>query len=144
MIMCSTTRRVLWLSTLVWCAGCVDDACTEIACDDSSVVGIPAGLIQGPYDLEITANETTFRARCLQPASPEAADNAPEIDCDASTFELTSPAGTSVREIRVTITDVDTQTVLIEGAMVRLDAVGEDTPNGPDCPPVCFIRNGAL
>lgn len=142
--MSSTTRCLLWLSTVVACAACVDDACTEIACEDSSVVGLPVGLIDGPYDLEVVAGDVTYRARCLQPASPEAAESSPELDCDAATFELRSAAGTSTREIRVTITDVDTEMLLVEGASVMLDSVGEETPNGPDCPPICFVRNGAL
>jgi hypothetical protein len=140
----STTRRVLCICFVVSSAGCVDDACTEIACEDSSVVSLPVGLVDGPYDLEVVAGDVTHRARCLQPASPEATENSPDLDCDASSFELGSPAGTSTREIVVTITDVDTQTVLAQGAPVMLDAVGEQTPNGPDCPPVCFVRNGAL
>jgi hypothetical protein len=123
---------------------CVEDSCTEIACSDASVVSLPPGLIAGPYDLEVTAGDATLRARCLQPASPEAAENAPELDCDASTFEITAPAGTSVREIQVTIIDVDTAETLAAAVTVALDAVGEETPNGPDCPPVCFVRNGAL
>jgi hypothetical protein len=132
------------LGLLPLLSGCVDDPCTELACSDSSVVSLPAGLLDGPYDLEITGTEPPLRARCLQPASPEAAENSPELECNASTFEITSPAGTSVREIQVTIVDVDTETTLAAAIPVALDAVGEDTPNGPDCPPLCFVRNGAL
>lgn len=123
---------------------CVDDSCTEIACSDTSVVSLPPGLVEGPYDLEVVAGDSTLRARCLQPASPEAAENSPELDCDASTFEITAEAGTSVREVRVTIIDVDTEETLAAAVTVALDAIGEEQPNGPDCPPVCFVRNGAL
>lgn len=138
-------RPLVVATTLFWlCGGCLDDACTEIACSDTSVVSLPPGLVDGPYDLEITGTGTTLRARCLQPAAPEAASNSPELDCDASTFEFTAPAGTSVREIQVTIVDVDTEATLAAAVTVALDAVAEDTPNGPDCPPICFVRNGAL
>lgn len=126
-------------------SGCaIDDACTEIACSDRSVVSLPPGLVEGPYDLEVTGTDTMLHARCLQPAAPEAAENSPELDCDTATFEITSEAGTSVREIQVTIIDVDTETTLAAAVTVALDAVDEETPNGPDCPPICFIRNGAL
>lgn len=123
---------------------CVDDSCTLIACNDVSVVSLPPGLVEGPYDLEVVVGESTLRARCLQPASPEAAENSPELDCDTTTFEITAEPGTSVREIQVTIIDVDTEETLAAAINVALDAVGEETPNGPDCPPVCFVRNGAL
>jgi hypothetical protein len=127
----------------VWLA-CADDECTEIGCYDQSIVSLPVGLVQGPYDLEITGTPTPLQARCLQPAAPEAAENSPELECDGSTFEINVAPGTSVREIQVTITDVDTEEVLAANVVVQLDAVDESAPNGPDCPPICFVRNGAL
>lgn len=139
-----TTHWALGLSAWLFASSCVEDACTEIACDDLSVVSLPIGFVDGPYDLQVVANETTYTARCLQPAAPEAADNSPELECSASTFELSVPPGTSARELRVTITDVDTEMLLVESAVVALGFVGEETPNGPDCPPICFERNGAL
>ncbi len=125
-------------------AGCVDDACSEITCGDRSVVTFPPGLIEGPYDLVITGPATTLQARCLQPAAPEAAENSPELKCDASSFEVTVEPGLSVRELGVTIIDVDSEVTLVAAVTVPVDAVDEETPNGPDCPPICFVRNGAL
>ena len=139
-----SSRLLLLIVFSVLPAGCASDECTEIGCFDQSVVSLPPGLIEGPYDIEITGTPTPLQARCLQPAAPEAEDNSPEIECSGTTFELNVSPGTSVREIRVTITDVDTEEVLAAGVVVALDAVDEQTPNGPDCPPICFVRNGAL
>lgn len=137
------SRKLLLLAITIF-AACADDECTEIGCYDQSVVSLPPGLVEGPYDIEITGFATPLHARCLQPAAPEAAENSPEVECSQSTFEINVAPGTSVREIQVTITDVDTEDVLASNVVVALDAVDESTPNGPDCPPICFVRNGAL
>jgi len=136
--------RLIVAAAMVLMCGCAEETCTQIGCGDTSIVTFPRGLVEGPYDLEVTAMGTTWRARCLQPASAEAVENSIELECDANTFELTLPAGTSPREVQVTVVDVVSETVLIAAVTVALDAVSEDTPNGPDCPPICFIRNGAV
>jgi hypothetical protein len=138
------SRSFLSLAIVSLLVACADDECTLIGCYDQSIVSLPAGLVEGPYDILITGTPTPLQARCLQPASPEAAENSPEIECSTTTFELNVAPGTSVREIQVTITDVDTEEVLAADVVVALDAVDESTPNGPDCPPICFVRNGAL
>jgi hypothetical protein len=138
-------RRLVAIAALAMpMSACAEDECTLIACFDQSIVSLPPGLVQGPYDIVVTGTPTQLSARCLQPAAPEAADNSPELECSATQFELNVSPGTSVREIQVTITDVDTQEVLAANVVVALDAVDEQMPNGPDCPPICFVRNGAL
>jgi len=107
-------------------------------------VTFPAGLLTAPYDLTLTpADGPPLSARCSDPGAPELADNAEGLTCSATGFELVGDAARS-RSVRVTVTDADTGDVLIDGVEVRLDAVDEVQPNGPGCPPTCFVRNGQL
>jgi hypothetical protein len=44
----------------------------------------------------------------------------------------------------VTVTIVETGEVPIDGAQVLLSTVETNEPNGPGCPPVCFVREGTV
>lgn len=120
------------------------EECTEIACEHEAVVTIPSGLVQGPYDLTLTfEGGMSVVARCADPSAPETAQNPEDITCDASGFTIAGERA-NARDVRVTIAEPDDGEVLAQGIEVRLDAVGEETPNGPGCPPTCFVRNGQL
>ena len=134
--------RCTWLLAFAL-LGCADDECTLIGCDDTSVVSFPPGLVVGPYDLVIDAEVGQITARCLQPAAPEAADNPPELDCDREGFTITGGDFARMRELQVTVIDVANEETLAS-ATVPADVVDEQSPNGPECPPTCFVRNGAL
>lgn len=134
----------VWAAVLVATGACASVECTEIGCSDHAVVSFPFDLIDGPYDLVVQTEHGTLMARCLEPGAPEAAENSPELSCDAMGYEVDSGLVASAREAVVTITDVDTGELLADGVAVTLNAVGEDQPNGPDCPPTCYERNGEL
>jgi hypothetical protein len=121
-----------------------EGGCTELDCDHESVVTFPPGLVSGAYDLVISAGGRTLGARCLDPSAPETADNPTGLTCDAEGYELLGDALANERSVSVTIIDVDTEEVLADTVEVILNAVGEDQPNGPGCPPTCFVRNGRL
>ena len=124
--------------------GCGDSTCTEAACEHQAVVTFPAGLLNGAYDLTLApADGPLLSARCSDPGAPELADNAEGLTCNATGFEVVGDAARS-RSVLVTVTDTDSGDVLVGGIEVRLDAVDEIQPNGPDCPPTCFVRNGQL
>lgn len=125
-------------------AGCDDQSCSLADCDHAATVTFPAGLAAGPYDLALAFDGgETLAARCADPGAPELADNPEGLTCDAGGFTLTGSAAGN-RTVRVTISDTDSGDVLVSAAEVRLEAVDELRPNGPDCAPVCFIRNGQL
>src|SRR5688500_17620624 len=112
-------------------AGCADDQCTELDCEDTSQISFPIGLVTQPYDLVVVAEVGTFTARCLQPSAPEADANPPELHCDRSGFILTGGEFASMRELQITVTDVESGEVLAAGN-VDAGVVDEITPNGPD------------
>jgi len=139
-------RHVAVLVPLV-CAplgGCASVECTEIGCTDRAVVSYPLDLIDGPYDIVVASERGTLTARCLQAAPPEGPENSPGLECDAGGFEIEESDVASAREVTVTITDVDSGELLADGVEVTLDVVQEHQPNGPDCEPVCYERNGQL
>ena len=134
----------VWALVLAGGGACATTDCTEIGCSDHAVVSFPFDLIDGPYDLVVQTELGTLMARCLQPGAPEAEQNSPELSCDAMGYEVDGGMVASAREAVVTITDVDTGEVLADGIAIDLNVVDEQQPNGPDCPPTCFVRNGEL
>jgi hypothetical protein len=129
--------------SLVQCA--TSSECTEVDCNDEAVVTYPAGLVSGAYDLILASEGAMLGARCLDPTAPETMDNPSGVSCDAMGFELTGDeALANRRTVQVTIIDVMSGETLAEGVEVILNAVDEDQPNGPGCPPTCYIRNGRL
>jgi hypothetical protein len=134
-----------WLVT----AGCGDSsACTELDCVSEAIVTFPAGLVSGPYDLVIEGQGQRATARCNDSAA-ETLDNPEGLACNAQGFTLEGHPLANEREVVVTVIPE----VVVEGEAepgepvteaVRLEAVDEVTPNGPDCPPLCVIRHGQL
>ncbi len=104
----------------------------------------PPGLVAGAYDLLLTSDLGTLTARCGDPGAPEAVSNPPELTCDANGLQLDGHVLASARELNVTITQVSDDAVVADAVLVTLDVAEENTPNGPDCPPTCYIRNGQL
>lgn len=125
--------------------GCTSEpACTEIGCESEAIVTFPAGLVSGAYDLVLEGEGPAVSARCLDPSAPETAENPEGLECDASGFRLTGDLANE-REVVVTVIPyVDGEPGEPVSESVRLDAVEELTPNGPDCPPLCVVRNGQL
>lgn len=122
------------------CGG--ETACTQIGCESEAIVTFPPNLVMGPYDLVLEGETETATARCLDPSAPETADNPPGLTCDAQGFSLVGHPLANEREVVVTIVVLETGETTSEA--VRLEAVEEVTPNGPDCPPLCVIRNGQV
>ncbi|MEX1361620.1 MAG: hypothetical protein AB1Z98_00720 [Nannocystaceae bacterium] len=121
--------------------GCaIDSECTELGCDNEAVVTFPLGVISGSYSLVLRGDAQMATARCLD-TGPDAADNPEGLTCDAQGFTLVGHPLANEREIVVTV-------IPDEGdgfeAAVRLEAVDQLEPNGPDCPPTCFVRNGQV
>lgn len=124
------------------CAG--ETACTELGCESEAIVTFPAGLVSGAYDLVLEGEGPTVAARCLDPSAPETAENPEGLECDAGGFQLHGDLANQ-RELVVTVIPyVDGEPGEPVTDTVRLDAVEEITPNGPDCPPLCVVRNGQL
>lgn len=122
--------------------GCADgSACTEIGCEHEATVTFPAGLVTGAYTLVLEGERDTATARCLDPGNPETADNPVGLSCDGNGFVLEGLELANERELVVTVMPDDGDPF---STTVRLEAVDELTPNGPDCPPVCFVRNGQV
>lgn len=137
-----TTWPLFALLLLALPAGCASSqSCTEIGCDHEAVVTYPAGLVSGAYSLVLRGDTEMLTARCLDPGSEEAAENPEGLSCDASGFTLLGIDMANEREVVVTIIPDEGDEVSAE---VRLEAIDEITPNGPDCPPVCFVRNGQV
>lgn len=117
-------------------------ACTELDCVSEATVTFPPNLVSGAYDLVLEGQTETAAARCLDPA--EAANNPEGITCDATGFKLVGHPLANAREVVVTIIPDGADEADQVSEPVRLDAIEEVTPNGPDCPPLCVIRNGQL
>lgn len=134
---------VMTLAGLV--PGCASEsACTELGCESEAIVTFPAGLVSGAYDLVLEGEGPTVTARCLDPSAPETAENPEGLECDASGFRLHGELA-NARELVVTVIPyVDGEPGDAVSEPVRLDAIDEITPNGPDCPPLCVVRNGQL
>ena len=119
-------------------------SCTEVGCDHEAVVTYPSGLLSAAYELTLSfPGVPPISARCADPGAPELADNPEGLTCDLSGFSLVGELAVH-RDVIVQITDTETGEELVAGTEVRLEAVDELTPNGPDCPPTCFVRNGQL
>lgn len=127
--------------SLVGPACLADSGCTEIDCDHEAVVTFPAGAVSGAYTLVLQGELERATARCLDPGSPEAAENPGGLSCDGFGFTLEGHPLANERELLVTVMPDEGDGFM---ASVRLEAVDELTPNGPDCPPVCFVRNGQV
>jgi hypothetical protein len=137
-------RWALAVLTAVAPLACSNTECTELGCDHEAVVTFPAGTIDGPYNLTLTADNSTATARCNDPTAPETNGNPEGVRCDLAGFELTGHPFANERTLLVTIQRVDDDMVVVQDAEVRLEAVEEMYPNGEDCEPVCFVRNGQL
>jgi hypothetical protein len=135
-------RPRAWLLAFVL-AGCADDECPTLDCENTSQISFPVGLVTQPYDLVVVAEVGMFTARCLQPSAPEADANPPELRCDRNGFVLTGGEFAQMRELQITVTDAESAEVLAADE-VDASVVEEITPNGPDCPGICFVRNGEL
>ncbi len=135
-------RLSVWLFAVALVA-CADDTCTEIGCENSTEISFPAGLVDGPYDLTITAEVGMLTARCLDASAPEADANPPELKCDRQGFTITGGDFAQMRELGVVVVDVDTQEMLVASS-VDANVVDELAPNGPDCPEICYVRNGGV
>lgn len=125
------------------CGG--ETACTELDCQSEAIVTFPPSLFAaGPtaYDLVLEGDTQTVTARCLDLGAPEAAENPEGLRCDAQGFSLVGHPLANERELVVTVLILETDEMISEP--VRLEAIEEVTPNGPDCPPLCVIRNGQL
>jgi hypothetical protein len=127
---------------LTACGG--SDACTLLECDNVAIVTFPGGLVSGPYDLVVEDLGDSIVARCSDLGSPEAMENPPEIECDVGGFTLVGHDLANARSFRVSIIDVASDEVLVEGAEVFLTVAHTDQPNGPDCPPTCYERHGQV
>lgn len=123
---------------------CGEEACTLVGCLDRSIITFPSGVIDGPYDLVVMGVAETLSARCLDPGAPEAMENPAGLECDASSFTLEDHPLASERSVRVTVVDVDTGDTLIENVEVTTVVAEEIHPNGEDCPPTCYVRNGQV
>ncbi|MCX4244635.1 hypothetical protein [Paraliomyxa miuraensis] len=136
-----------WLLLSTAGSGCASQAeCSQASCESEAVVTFPADLfdggLSGPFDLVIEGDGTTAIARCNDPSAPETADNPEGLACNGQGFTLDGHPLANEREVVVTIIRLETDEVVSES--VRLDAIEEITPNGPDCPPLCVVRNGQL
>lgn len=135
----------LWVTLAGLVPGCAgESACTEIGCESEAIVTFPAGLVSGAYDLVLEGEGPAVTARCLDPSAPETAENPEGLECDTAGFRLRGDLANQ-RELVVTVIPyVDGEPGEPVSEPVRLDAVEEITPNGPDCPPLCVVRNGQL
>lgn len=126
--------------------GCATEtACTEVGCESEAIVTFPAGLVSGAYDLVLEGEGQTATARCLDPSAPETAENPPGLRCDATGFELLGHPLANERELVVTIVPYENgEPGEPVSEAVTLSAIETITPNGPDCPPICVVRNGQL
>lgn len=136
---------VLTLVATTETSGCTTGLeCTEAGCEHEAIVTYPPGLVSGPYDLVLQGDTETLMARCNDPSAPEAEQNPPELTCDSNGFTLIGGPLANERSVRLTLIDVQSEEARVADIEVFLDAVDEVYPNGPDCPPVCYIRNGQV
>jgi hypothetical protein len=125
-------------------ASCSPSDCTDLDCEHEAIVTFPAGLVDGPYNLTLQADNATQSARCNDPTAPETNDNPVGLRCDLAGFTLTDNDFANERTLLVSLQKVEGDEVVATDVEVRLEAVEELYPNGEDCDPVCFVRNGQL
>lgn len=123
---------------------CGDQECMLLGCVDRTIVTLPGGLVSGPYDLVVMSLQETLTARCLDPGAPETMNNPPGLECDAAGFTLEDHPLARERSVRVTVVDVATDELLVDGVEVTTVVTEEMRPNGVGCPPTCYVRNGAV
>lgn len=120
--------------------GCTSTtACSQADCQSEAIVTFPPNLVSGAFDLVIDGDESVT-LRCLDPSAPETADNPDGITCNAQGFTIDGHPLANEREVLVIVIPTDGSEE--QSALVRLDAIETITPNGPDCPPTCVLRNG--
>ncbi len=138
-------RRLLLtvLSTLPLACASSQETCTELGCENSARVNY-GQLISGPYDLVILAEGETVMARCNDPDALETADNPDNLRCNANGFDVDGGLLAGASSMFITIIDVATGDALFQNNEVLLSVVGQNTPNGPDCDPICVDRAGSL
>lgn len=131
---------------LAWLlGGCTESSdCTALDCVSEAIVTFPAGLVTGPYDLVLEGEGQSATARCNDSAA-DTLDNPEGLRCDAQGFTLEGHPLANEREVVVTvIPEIEGEPGEPVTEAVRLEAIEEVTPNGPDCLPLCVIRNGQL
>jgi len=125
--------------------GCADtETCTLAGCSHEASVTYSSGLVMGPYDLRLEPEgEDPLVARCSDPGAPEAVDNPYGLSCHSTGF-LLQRAAAAAPTMRITITYPESGSVVVDAVEVQLETVEELRPNGPDCGPVCLVREGTL
>lgn len=123
------------------CSDAGGGSCTEVGCTNEAVVTFPGGLVSGPYNLTLQNGGQSETYGCNDPQT--AAELPAEVDCNGAGFELTNSDFGVRSTVTVTITDVD-ENPIAGPIEVVLEAVETVQPNGPDCDPTCFVRNGRL
>lgn len=121
--------------------GCDAQACTEAGCESTIRVDYGSLTINEPYELSINPEGPTVSVTCLG-SGPDAEPLPDWIECDANGFELVGELG-SLTTITVAVVPVATQEAVIANALVPLTVVETLQPNGPDCPPACYVREGS-
>jgi hypothetical protein len=138
-------RRVLLgilLTPILACDGI--GTCTEVGCEHRAAVSFPPGTATGPFDLHVGDGIDMVSARCNDPEAEQDTEETSSLSCDSSGFTLTGHPLANARSLRVTVVDVHTGDAPIANAEVVLDVVDTLQPNGPNCEPTCFVRNGQI
>lgn len=122
-------------------SGCAAEACTDAGCESTIRVDYGSITVNEPYVLSINPEGPTVSVTCLG-SGPDSEPPPDWIDCDANGFELVGEFG-SLTTITVAVVPVASQEPLIANALVPLTVVETLEPNGPDCPPACYVREGS-
>jgi hypothetical protein len=121
---------------------CGDQACTEIGCSSTLVVGYGDVVVNEPYSLTINPGGVSTTVICLDD-DPDAEPLPDWLECDANGFEITGDDAEGTT-ISVTVIPLSTQAAVIPSALVPLVVEEVLEPNGPDCEPVCYRRVGVV
>jgi hypothetical protein len=124
--------------------GCLGSgACTEADCSSVIEVSYGSQVVNEPYELTIDPNGGKISVICL--GEPTDEPQPPEwLRCDANGFTITGSEADLLTSITVTVVPVATEEAVIANEFVSLLTDEVLQPNGPDCEPTCYTRNGVV
>ena len=117
-------------------------SCTLGSCQSVASVAFLDGPLASAYELEVTVGDATYTLLCAPPAADLDATPTLRIECDQDGFRLHG-SESEVPTVFVVIRDPMSEEPMIESE-VALEHTDTWAANGPDCPPICEIREGAI
>jgi len=136
--------------------GCSHTRCKEAGCSAGAQVVYDRGF-PTPYDLTVRTAGLTLSARCPLDArsSKPVAPNAATLVCDERGFLVSTANAANGSATRYGTNALDANALTFDVGLarpgaapiqraVRVTLTHVERPNGPDCPSVCYGRQGTM